>query len=172
MAGASSTPSTGAFRSSSPIARRRSHRTCCGSLRPWLARLGGCRRAQPEGRSEEITVRVAMTRQRAQLAARLKGVIDVPLEADRKRSARHGLGAGRIQRSCPAPGGGGNTPTPAAPGPPEECPCPRVVPGRQVPDQSRVIQDLDPKLDLSNQVEVRRRSSRSSARSSTRKASP
>ena len=38
--------------------------------------------------------------------------------------------------------------------------------------QNRVIQDLDPKLDLSNQVEVRRQIEEIFGRSSTRRGSP
>src|SRR5688572_26976399 len=61
----------------------------------------------------------------------------------------------------PAPGPGG----PSGPGAPGPAAAPRLVtatPGREsfrdvkFRIQSRVIQDLDPKLDLSNQVEVRR----------------
>jgi pilus assembly protein CpaF len=67
---------------------------------------------------------------------------------------------------APAPGG---PPAPAGPGAPEGG-GPALAPQRMLPSapvresfrdvkfriQSRVIQDLDPKLDLSNQVEVRR----------------
>ena len=80
----------------------------------------------------------------------------------RIESARPG-GAG----SAPAPGG---PPAPAGPGapgggPPTLAPAQRMLPTAPVREsfrdvkfriQSRVISDLDPKLDLSNQVEVRR----------------
>jgi pilus assembly protein CpaF len=69
--------------------------------------------------------------------------------------------------SAPAPGG---PPAPAGPGqpaggPPTLAPAQRLLPTAPVREsfrdvkfriQSRVISDLDPKLDLSNQVEVRR----------------
>src|SRR5919108_6030557 len=70
------------------------------------------------------------------------------------------------------PGAGPTAPVPVAPGapgtptpPPGGAPAPRLMTQAPVREsfrdvkfriQNRVIQDLDPKLDLSNQVEVRR----------------
>ena len=80
----------------------------------------------------------------------------------RIESARPGGGG----PETPAPGApGSNLPAPAG-GPPPSLPtAPRLATSAPVREsfrdvkfriQSRVIQDLDPKLDLSNQVEVRR----------------
>src|SRR5215210_7654005 len=77
----------------------------------------------------------------------------------RIESARPGAGPGASSPNVPAvpPGPGGSTPPAAA--------SPRLMTQAPVREsfrdvkfriQSRVIQDLDPKLDLSNQVEVRR----------------
>ena len=92
MAGASCTPSTGACHSSSPTERRRSHRTCCASPRPWLARsrkMPTSPAARPVRRSRCSRGDDAAARTMA--AHGRRGVTDVPLEADRKRSTRHGL---------------------------------------------------------------------------------
>src|SRR2546427_10606747 len=75
-------------------------------------------------------------------------------------------GAGPAATPSPSPGGPGGAPT-LAPPPPGGPPAPsgRLMSAAPVREsfrdvkfriQSRVIQDLDPKLDLSNQVEVRR----------------
>ena len=81
----------------------------------------------------------------------------------RIESARPGAGRGarRVQRPRPGAGGaGGGRQTPAAPDaePADDARRPVRESFRDVKFriQSRVIQDLDPKLDLSNQVEVRR----------------
>ena len=78
----------------------------------------------------------------------------------RIESARPGTGSAPEGSNVPvpAPGGGGNTPTPAAPQGRLMSQAPVRESFRDVKFriQSRVIQDLDPKLDLSNQVEVRR----------------
>src|SRR6478735_6037434 len=78
----------------------------------------------------------------------------------RIESARPGTGSAPEGSNvpAPAPGGGGNTPTPAAPQGRLMSQAPVRESFRDVKFriQSRVIQDLDPKLDLSNQVEVRR----------------
>src|SRR3954463_5308974 len=85
----------------------------------------------------------------------------------RIESARPG-GPGEERLPVPAAPAGGRTPTEGAPpagGGGASAPAPRLV--TQLPAresfrdvkfriQNRVIQDLDPKLDLSNQVEVRR----------------
>src|SRR5918993_1510282 len=82
------------------------------------------------------------------------------IESARPGSAPEGAPAGAPGTNLPAPVGG----PPAAP-PPTSAASPRLV--TQLPAresfrdvkfriQNRVIQDLDPKLDLSNQVEVRR----------------
>ena len=93
----------------------------------------------------------------------------------RIESARPGAGpAGPSSPGLPS------VPPPAG-GPPSGTPSQRLMTQAPVREsfrdvkfriQTRVIQDLDPKLDLSNQVEVRRQIEESSARSSTRKASP
>ena len=81
----------------------------------------------------------------------------------RIESARPGTGGpGAAPGNAPAPTSGG----PGAPGQPPATPAQRLMssagPVREsfrdvkFRIQSRVIQDLDPKLDLSNQVEVRR----------------
>src|SRR3954469_3754198 len=57
--------------------------------------------------------------------------------------------------AAPPPSGGG-TPTPAAPRLMTQAPVRESFRDVKFRIQSRVIQDLDPKLDLSNQVEVRR----------------
>src|SRR5271169_4702676 len=81
----------------------------------------------------------------------------------RIESARPGTsGPGAAPGNAPVPAGG----APGAPGqPPAATPAQRLMSQGPVREsfrdvkfriQSRVIQDLDPKLDLSNQVEVRR----------------
>ena len=90
-----------------------------------------------------------------------RGVTDVPPEADRKRPSRRRDGARRFQRPSPRPGRRRHAPGPGAGEPAERAaddPGPVRESFRDVKFriQNRVIQDLDPKLDLSNQVEVRR----------------
>ena len=82
----------------------------------------------------------------------------------RIESARPG-GAGTTEAPAPGGPGGSNLPAPAGGGPPSTPSTGRLATQGPVREsfrdvkfriQSRVIQDLDPKLDLSNQVEVRR----------------
>src|SRR5689334_23153228 len=77
----------------------------------------------------------------------------------RIESARPGAGPAPASPGVPAAPSGGGAGAPAAPA------APRLMTSAPVREsfrdvkfriQSRVIQDLDPKLDLSNQVEVRR----------------
>src|SRR3954468_9000039 len=104
-----------------------------------------------------------------------RGVGDVPAQADRECSSRRGAGRGSL---VPQPsrarrvagrrwwrpsgarraGGGGGVQAPVAPAPRLMSQGPLRESFRDVKFriQSRVIQDLDPKLGLSNQVEVRR----------------
>src|ERR1019366_4254218 len=81
----------------------------------------------------------------------------------RIESARPGTsGPGSAPSNAPVPAGG----APGAPGQPPATPAQRLMSSQgpvresfrdvKFRIQSRVIQDLDPKLDLSNQVEVRR----------------
>ena len=81
----------------------------------------------------------------------------------RIESARPGGGgapeapaAGAPGSNLPAPAGGPPTPPPAAPRLTSSGPVRESFRDVKFRIQSRVIQDLDPKLDLSNQVEVRR----------------
>jgi len=77
----------------------------------------------------------------------------------RIESARPGAGGMPDGSSVPvpAPGGGGVTPAaPAAPRLMSQTPTRESFRDVKFRIQNRVIQDLDPKLDLSNQVEVRR----------------
>ena len=112
---------------------------------------------------EEIAVRMAMSDVSIvePLGAR-RGVGDVPAEADRERST--GSGWRRSARRRAAPGGPTCRP-PRAAGRRRRRRTGRLTSQAPVREsfrdvkfriQNRVIQDLDPKLDLSNQVEVRR----------------
>src|SRR5262245_12986967 len=80
----------------------------------------------------------------------------------RIESARPGAGPAPVSPGLPAapsgPAGSGAppTPTPAAPRLMTQAPVRESFRDVKFRIQSRVIQDLDPKLDLSNQVEVRR----------------
>ena len=87
-----------------------------------------------------------------------RGVGDVPPEANRERPT----GCAGAPSSAPPPPGGELPPSGAPPNVPTTGRLSSQAPVREsfrdvkFRIQSRVIQDLDPKLDLSNQVEVRR----------------
>ena len=89
---------------------------------------------------------------------------DVAAEAHRERAPgrrRQRLACRRqATRRVATPGAGRRPPTARAAGAAAAHavagPAARVVPRHQVPIQQRVIADLDPKLDLANQIEVRR----------------
>ncbi len=135
MAGASSMPSTGAFLSSSPTERHRSHRTCCVSPGRGWREAGGpptSPAARPVRRSRCSHGDDAAARTMADHGRR--GVTNVPLEADRKRSTRHGHDARGVQRPCP--GAGWRRDDARAPQSRlmSSGTRARVVPGRQVPD--------------------------------------
>src|SRR5438046_10289662 len=79
----------------------------------------------------------------------------------RIESARPGSGTGAegAPAPAPAPAGGGSPQAPSAPPPARlmtQGPVRESFRDVKFRIQNRVIQDLDPKLDLSNQVEVRR----------------
>ena len=78
----------------------------------------------------------------------------------RIESARPGAAPEGANVPVPAPGAGGGSGTPQTPAPQQRlgssAPVRESFRDVKFRIQTRVIQDLDPKLDLSNQVEVRR----------------
>ena len=119
-----------------------------------------------EERTEEVAVRVAMTMAATKRPAAAEGVVgDESPEAHRERPSRRRRRAGGRIGQCPCSGAGWRGRRRTAAGRDADrrrAGCQTQAPVREsfrdvkFRIQNRVIQDLDPKLDLSNQVEVRR----------------
>ena len=173
-------PQSWVSRSSSPIGRRRCRRTSFASPAPSSA-AGRCssgpRRHRPgQAQPEEVPIRMAMNVVHSGPDGARRGVIHVPVEADRERSTRiHGAGArraGRAGSNLPAVPGG----PPGIPTSPQARPARRRSGSRSGTSSSGSRTGSSRTWTPSSTCPTRSRSGarsrRSSARSSTRKASP
>ena len=116
---------------------------------------------RPEGDPEEIAVRMAMSTVTVEPVGARRGVGDVPPEADRERStgSQRCTGRRRPRRraaTCRPRRAARRPAWPTSGRLTSQAPVRESFRDVKFRIQNRVIQDLDPKLDLSNQVEVRR----------------